>query len=177
MKAIYVARVKNNSDAPVTLPTGELDAGAVLNIFLDFDMFRESYDWLSAIGQGLVFYDFNDGELDPFMAYTAIEAIQQMACPKGVELADRSLWNLEMSNYLLAAVRAETLSTDLSSLGTTWQTTVGKLQSIVGLVQLGMLNEAKLSLLSIPVDGYLTTERLTRWSDFCHSANALKAIA
>jgi hypothetical protein len=173
MKIVYVATAVNPTQEALPLPNGDLLPGTSRDIFFDLDTFRHPFPWLDAIASGLVFKDFTGAELDPLDAYPAIQKLQKAAGESGVTLSDRALWNLEVAKYLLAAVRAETLDTDLSALGTTWQAVVAKFQSITGLVMLGMLNEARSALLVVPVDGFLTTARLTRWANFCHSADAL----
>lgn len=80
-------------------------------------------------------------------------------------------WNIETYPYIIAVVRADTLSADLGD-----ATPASILQSLapaVTLSSLGMFAEAAATVRLVPVNSFLTSARLELYASILESANAI----
>lgn len=170
---MLIAVLRNPTTAPIPLPGLDLEPGEERLEFLSFDQFRPVFDWNEPFSQGVEALDFVGNPIPETDAILGACFVQSLAQRFSTDLEGRALWNIEIQARLFCSVRVEILQTKLADFGTSWQAVTQKLSPVAGLLQLGMLNEARQALLSIPVDNYLTTERLERWADCVAAADAI----
>lgn len=170
---MLISVLRNPTTGPVEIPGLALEPGEDRLVFLSLDQFRPVFDWNQPFAQGVEALDFTGNTIPKTEAVLAACFVQGLAQRFTTDLEGRALWNIEIQARLFCSVRVEILQTKLADYGTSWQAVTQKLSPVAGLLQLGMLNEARLALLSIPVDNYLTTERLERWADCVAAADAI----
>jgi len=172
---IHIAKFRNPSQQAIKLGDNSLlQPGSSIFIFMNRKMFTPVFDWNIAFASGLEALDFEGNPISAASAIPACTMLQYLSQSLSTDLSGNALWNIEVSKYLIGATRTEILKAKLSDYGTTWQSVMTKLQTVSNLLLLGMFNEASLMLLTITPDEFLTTERLTRWSNMCSTADAIK---
>lgn len=170
---MLIGTLRNPTAAPIPVPGSELAPGEERCILLSFDQFRPVFDWNTPFEMGAEALNFSGEPLPTSDAIMGAHWVQALAQKFTTSLEGRALWNIEIQSRLFCAVRVEILQTKLADFGTSWQAVTQKLSPVAGLLQLGMLNEARGALLVTITDDYLTPERLGRWAQMVAAADAI----
>jgi len=111
----------------------------------------DAINWLNQLHNSVLDKDFTD---------TSIQVIH----------------NTELGKWFISVVRSEMLIEGLSQHGISAASMATKLQNVIMLLSVGMLEEAGDALSAIVRDGFLTNERVTRYVGYLVQANTIPVV-